>query len=106
MSPKNANENVTPFALNLRELMTEKGISQQQLAKAIYKTRQTVSQYINGVSEPGYSTLVQIANYFNVSVDYLLGVTSAKSTDTTVQDIVRITGLQEANILRLIAYFF
>lgn len=41
--------------------------------KVTGKTRQTVSQYCNGVSEPGYSTLVKIADHFDVSIDYLLG---------------------------------
>lgn len=105
MPPKSTSDNSnSPFAVNLRELMASKKVSQQQLATAISKTRQTVSQYINGVSEPGYTTLAQIADFFNVSVDYLLGVSSAKSTDTTVQDIVRITGLNEESILKLIAW--
>lgn len=105
MPPRSTIDNSSsPFAVNLRELMASKKVSQQQLAVAISKTRQTVSQYINGVSEPGYTTLVQIAEFFNVSVDYLLGVSSAKSTDPTVQDIVRLTGLNEESILKLIAW--
>ena len=38
------------------------------------KTRQTISQYVNGISEPGYDTRVIIAKYFNVTTDYLLGL--------------------------------
>ena len=94
----------SPFATNLRGLMDENGVSQQQLAQTIGKTRQTVSQYVKGISEPGYDTLVQIAGFFNVSVDYLLGVSPAKSTDTTIQDIVHHTGLLESDLLQLIAW--
>lgn len=66
----------SPFASNIRKLMSENNVTQDELARAIGKTRQTVSQYVNGVSEPGYDTLVKIANYFHVSLDYLLGQTA------------------------------
>lgn len=64
-----------PFPTQLRNLMDTKGETQEGLAKAVGKTRQTVSQYVNGISEPGYDTLVKIADYFDVSIDYLLGRT-------------------------------
>ena len=64
-----------PFASALRKLMTERDIKQEGLAKITGKTRQTISQYTNGISEPGYETLVKIADYFDVSTDYLLGRT-------------------------------
>lgn len=105
MATKENNEKINSlFAKTLRELMNESGTSQFQLARAINKTRQTVSQYINGISEPGYDTLIQIADFFGVSVDYLLGVSTVKSTNTDVQDIARLTGLYEPNILRLITW--
>lgn len=64
-----------PFPTALRALMEERGETQENIAKAAEKTRQTVSQYVNGISEPSYETLVKIADYFNVSADYLLGRT-------------------------------
>ncbi len=64
-----------PFPTALRALMDERGETQENIAKAAEKTRQTVSQYVNGISEPSYETLVKIADYFNVSADYLLGRT-------------------------------
>lgn len=66
----------SPFAVRLRELMAEGPTTQDQLANATGKTRQTISQYVNGISEPGYDTLVKIADYYNVSVDYFLGRTN------------------------------
>lgn len=65
-----------PFPTALRTLMEEKGVTQESIAKMTGKTRQTVSQYVNGISEPGYDVLVKIADYFDVSIDYLLGRTS------------------------------
>lgn len=64
-----------PFPSALRILMKERGKTQENIAKAVEKTRQTISQYVNGVSEPGYDVLVKIADYFDVSIDYLLGRT-------------------------------
>lgn len=66
----------SPFATRLRELMAEGPTTQDQLATATGKTRQTISQYVNGISEPGYNTLVKIADYYGTSIDYLLGRTN------------------------------
>lgn len=65
-----------PFPTALRTLMEERGETQENIAKAAGKTRQTISQYVNGISEPGYDVLVQIADHFDVSTDYLLGRTA------------------------------
>lgn len=90
-----------PFAKSISELMRERGITQEEIAAEIGKTRQTVSQYVNGISEPGYDTLVKIADYFGVSTDYLLGRTSVKTPDSSVQAIIAYTGLSEENTLTL-----
>ena len=64
----------TKFSSTLRLLMETPPITTQaQLAEITGKTRQTISQYVNGISEPGYDTLVKIADYFDVPLDYLLG---------------------------------
>lgn len=66
----------SPFSVVLRTLMSRKpATTQEKIAEITGKTRQTVSQYVNGISEPGYDTLIKIADYFNVSIDYLLGRT-------------------------------
>lgn len=86
------------FASRLRELMDASKMTQDTLAQKIGKTRQTVSQYANGDSEPGYSTLVKIAEIFNTTTDYLLGVTNAKSISTDERTIVDKTGLSSSSI--------
>lgn len=90
-----------PFARRLWQLMHENGTTQDALAAAVEKTRQTVSQYVNGVSEPGYDTLVKIADYFQVSADYLLGRTETQSPDISIQAITALTGLSEDNVSTL-----
>ena len=58
--------------MRLKELRTAAGISQVKLALDLNTTQNTISRYETGVREAGYETLIQIADYFNVSVDYLL----------------------------------
>lgn len=85
----------SPFPVALRALMREKAITQENIAEATGKTRQTVSQYVNGKSEPGYDTLVKIADYFDVSVDYLLGRTRDRRKEPSIYDNI---GLSEESI--------
>ena len=80
-----------PFPTALRKLMEERGETQENIAKAIEKTRQTVSQYVNGISEPGYDTLVKIADYFDVSSDYLLGRTNDPNRKPCAADELRLS---------------
>lgn len=60
---------------NLRELRQSKGVSQQKIADAIHVSQQSVNKYENHNIEPDINTLIKIADYFNVSVDYLIGRT-------------------------------
>ena len=77
----------SPFATTLWRLMNRQPVTTQaQLAEITGKTRQTISQYVNGISEPGYSTLVKIADHFQVSIDYLLGRTADPSMQTSAVD--------------------
>lgn len=58
--------------MRLKELRKAKGISQLKLALDLNTNQNTISRYENGVREPGIHELIQLADYFNVSVDYLL----------------------------------
>jgi len=57
----------------LKELMNETNTTQRMLADAIGVTRQTISLYSKGKTLPDIYTVAKIANYFNVSLDYLAG---------------------------------
>ena len=59
----------------LKELRTNYKISQVKLAIDLNLSQNSISRYENGEREADYDTLVAIADYFNVSVDYLLGRT-------------------------------
>ena len=95
----------SPFATRLCLLMNgHPGTTQAQLAEITGKTRQTISQYVNGISEPGYYTLVKIADHFQVSLDYLLGRSEARTLDNSIQAACNITGLTEGSIYSLRRY--
>ena len=59
----------------LKQLRTESGLSQKQLAAELDTTNSSVCDWECGRSEPDIATLNKIAKYFNVSTDYLLGLT-------------------------------
>lgn len=59
----------------LVELRKEKGLTQEELAKALNISRSALSLYEIGKRDPDTETLKKIAEYFNVSIDYLLGRT-------------------------------
>lgn len=56
----------------LRKLRLEKGINQEQLAAQLHVTRQAVSNWENGKTQPDIETLSRIAEYFGVSVECLI----------------------------------
>ena len=57
----------------LKQLRKAHKLTAKQLAEIINVSESTISLYENGKREPDFKTLLNIANYFNVSVDYLLG---------------------------------
>lgn len=61
--------------MRLKEIRKAKGISQLKLAMDLHMNQNTVSRYETGEREPGINELIKIADYFNVSVDYLIGRT-------------------------------
>ena len=58
--------------MRLKDLRRTKGISQLKLALDLNTNQNTISRYETGEREPGINELIKIADYFNVSVDYLL----------------------------------
>ena len=63
------------FGERLKELRTEKGLSQKALAKQLGCNQSMVSFWENGVNEPTENAIRKVALFFEVSADYLLGLT-------------------------------
>lgn len=81
------------FAETLRDLMAESGTTQKQLANFVGIRPQSLAQYVSGETQPNGDKLLKIAEYFHVTVDYLL-------TGTTVENVpVReLLGLSENTV--------
>ncbi|MBQ9976146.1 MAG: helix-turn-helix transcriptional regulator [Clostridia bacterium] len=58
--------------MRLKEIRKSRGLSQLKLAIDLNTTQNTISRYETGEREPGITELIKIADYFNVSIDYLL----------------------------------
>lgn len=67
------------FSERLRDLRNEKGISQKELAAALFVSQQTVAKWETDRSTPNPDMVSQIAQYFDVSSDYLIGMSDSKS---------------------------
>ena len=69
------------ISLRLKELREERGLSQVKLAIDLDLNQNSVSRYETGEREMDYTTLIRVADYFGVSLDYLLG----RSGDPTIR---------------------
>ena len=58
--------------MRLKEIRKKRGITQLKLAMDLNISQNTISRYENGEREADYATLIRLADYFNVSLDYLL----------------------------------
>ena len=58
--------------MRLKFLRNQKKVSQIKLAMDLNMSQNNISRYENGEREADYATLIKIADYFNVSIDYLL----------------------------------
>ena len=63
------------FGDRLKALRIDNDLTQEELAEKLHINRSTLSNYENLGREPSYILLIEISNYFNVSIDYLLGKT-------------------------------
>ena len=61
------------FAARVKELRTEKNLNQSELAKQLGITQRKISYWETGKIEPNLTDLCRIAEYFDVTTDFLLG---------------------------------
>lgn len=64
----------------LKELRLEKGLTLKELSENLNITNVTLSRYENSLREPGIYALKKISNYFDISIDYLLGRTNERTS--------------------------
>lgn len=89
-------------------LRKERNLSQKKVAEDLGIAQALLSHYENGKREPGLNFLIQAADYYNVSVDYLLGRTgSATGAVVSEQELTESSGSEKfAGNIALSAVFF
>ena len=90
----------TPFAKHFRELVPDAKTA-NELKDYLGITIQAINQYKQGTAYPKTENLIKIADYFGISVDFLLGITDIPNTDTNMQAVHKFTGLSAGAIGKL-----
>lgn len=67
------------FKTNLKMLRLENGLGQIELAEKLKVSKGVISLWENGLREPTMSSLISVAKFFNVSIDYLVGLVNWKN---------------------------
>lgn len=98
------------FGDNLKKLRIDNRITQSELAKALGVSPSTVGMYETGEREPNFETEEKIADYFNVSLDYLRGKTDKQTPDDVKKAVNRILNgemynLNQRNQALLMTYY-
>ncbi|MEH2935725.1 helix-turn-helix transcriptional regulator [Oscillospiraceae bacterium 21-37] len=84
------------FPTRLRQLIEEKPTTITAVARELGISRQAVSQYTMGIGQPNADKLLQMAEFFDVSVDWLVGRQGgAKSFDMDMEGACRFLGMDE-----------
>ncbi len=73
----------------LKKLREEKNLTQIELGKAFNISHSTINRYENGLRQPDNETLINMSNFFNVSVDYLLGISNTRNDSERITDILQ-----------------
>ena len=80
------NFNLENFSYRLTVLLDENNMSQTQLAEKVGTTNVTIWRYINGERIPRIDVVSRIAAVFNVSLDYLLGISDNVDTENLTKN--------------------
>ncbi len=92
--------NVCDFGTVLKQLRKSHNLTQEELGLNIGLSKAVISKYENSMGYPTFDMLIQIADYFGVTTDYLLGVAKNKTIDVSSLNETQIETIQ-----RVIAEF-
>lgn len=93
---------IDKFSDRLKELRGERTL--QEVADGIGMTRVAMGYYEKGERKPDIEMLYKIASYYQVSADYLIGLSDIRTPDIDTQTIAAKTGLSEKTIERLYSF--
>ncbi|MCL2070833.1 MAG: helix-turn-helix domain-containing protein [Oscillospiraceae bacterium] len=91
----------SPLNSRLRELLKEKGIKSEEFAARLGISTEAVRLWCGGYSRPDLDKIPMIAEFLEVSTDYLLGRSFVKSADIQIKGICAYTGLTESAVIKL-----
>ncbi|WP_349292567.1 helix-turn-helix domain-containing protein [Thermoanaerobacterium butyriciformans] len=89
---------ILEFKDRLKELRKELKKDRYEIAKFLNVSYSTIAKYESGVRSPDKETLDKLANYFNVSVDYLLGRTDVRNSEKMLNN--KLTAKDERDIAK------
>lgn len=87
------------FSDRLRELRNAKDLSQSDFAKQLGISKSSVNMYERGEREPNFKMLEQIADYFNVDMDYLLGKSNIRSKNDIYKYLLPLPPMKEWKVI-------
>ena len=88
------------FGDNLRQLRKNRNLTQEELGAQVGLSKAVVSKYENSLGYPTFDVLINIASFFGVTTDFLLGVSNGKTVDVSA-----LTDSQVALIQHIISEF-
>jgi transcriptional regulator with XRE-family HTH domain len=92
----------------LKNLRKEKNLSQETLSNDLNIPRATLASWESGNRNPELSTMISIAEYFNVSIDYLVGRTEIRNLDLiyNAKSKLDIIGAEDTELLEFVEMLF
>lgn len=92
-----ASEKDSKFIKRFKELCGEHenctSVSRKLADNNIFVTRQTITNWLEGKTTPDHATAIQLAQYFGVSLNWLLGISDIRTPTAALEDVCRYTGL-------------
>ena len=93
------------IGVRINSLIAENNVTQKTVSEFLEVKPNIISYWCAGTRVPNTAQIIKLAKYFNVSTDYLLGLTDIKSTDTTIKDICEYIGCTE-KVIKKIRYLY
>ncbi len=101
-------ELLVEIGTKLKALRLEKGVTLREVSVSIDSSESLLSKYERGSSEPGLRPLKKLSDYYNVSLDYLLGFTEERQPDTSLDKLTELfsnlTEVKKREVIRYIQF--
>ncbi len=95
------------FSDKLKSLRKKRGLTQSELAKQLNIGTSTIGMYESNIRKPSYSVLLDISNFFNVSIDYLIAdddIISDHEIEIFANNIKKLTPEQKQQVKNFIEF--